>query len=168
MPGSSSDAIAHSRPPWSIALTMISLRQHVELLLHLALDVLGSPSAPRMSARPALRTLFAIIFAASARSYRMPDSSPVASGMVALLLDDETLDRDDRRCGVFDHADHPLGRKPTTVRTAGRIGPRIDLEAISNIAVAQPTATGRAAGTRRWPQTGRRAEVRARAVRPTA
>src|SRR5574338_939496 len=33
-----------------------------------------------MSARPALRTLLAIIFAASARSYRIPDSSPVASG----------------------------------------------------------------------------------------
>src|SRR5687767_4275875 len=36
--------------------------------------------APRISASPALRTLFAIILAASARSYRRPDSSPVASG----------------------------------------------------------------------------------------
>jgi len=36
--------------------------------------------APRMSASPALRTLLAIIFPASAMSYRMPDSSPVASG----------------------------------------------------------------------------------------
>src|SRR6266536_3107262 len=33
-----------------------------------------------MSASPALRTLLAIIFAASARSYRSPESSPVASG----------------------------------------------------------------------------------------
>src|SRR5256885_909002 len=33
-----------------------------------------------MSARPAMRTLLAIIFAASAMSYRMPESSPVASG----------------------------------------------------------------------------------------
>src|SRR5688500_13356341 len=36
--------------------------------------------APRISASPALRTLFAIILAASARSYSRPDSSPVASG----------------------------------------------------------------------------------------
>ena len=56
------------------------VREHVELLLHLALHVLAVRATPRMSARPALRTLLAIIFAASARSYRMPDSSPVASG----------------------------------------------------------------------------------------
>src|SRR5918992_425868 len=33
-----------------------------------------------MSTRPALRTLLAMIFAASAMSYRMPDSCPVACG----------------------------------------------------------------------------------------
>src|SRR5687768_5846909 len=40
----------------------------------------SSPAEPRMSASPAERTLLAIILAASAMSYRMPDSWPVACG----------------------------------------------------------------------------------------
>jgi len=67
IPGSSSDAMAHSRPPWSIALTMISLAR-MSSFCCTSPCTFSVSDEPRMSARPALRTLLAIIFAASARS----------------------------------------------------------------------------------------------------
>ncbi len=64
---------------WSIALTMISLAK-TSSFCWISPCTFSVSIAPRMSTSPARRTLLEIIFAASATSYRMPDSSPVASG----------------------------------------------------------------------------------------
>ena len=94
MSGSSSDAIAHRRPPWSIALTMISLAEDVELLLNLALHVLTVIRAEDVGESRAadlvgdhLRGERQIVQHAGELTRRF--------GVIALFLDDETLDRDD-------------------------------------------------------------------------
>ena len=70
---SSSDAMPQSRPVWSIAFTMVSLAK-TSSFCWTSPCTFSFSAEPRMSARPALRTLFAIIFAARAMSYRMPES----------------------------------------------------------------------------------------------
>ena len=162
MPGSSSDAIAHSRPPWSIALMMISLAK-TSSFCWISPCTFASLVAPRMSARPARRTLLAIILAASARSYRMPDSSPVASGCrrSCSMMNRSIVTTDVAVCWT-------TGRPLHGGRDACRLG--------SRRTGARPPRTGsarsRAAGSARRSgaethgllQTGGRAGARARAI----
>ena len=103
MPGSSSDAMAQSRPPWSIALTMISFASTSSFCC-------TSPCTFSVSvdAEDVGETGAAHLVGDHLRGEReiVQDAGELTRRfrMVALLLDDEALDRDDRCCSVFDHA----------------------------------------------------------------
>ena len=110
------------------------VREDVELLLHFALHVLVFGRAEDVGeARAAhlvgdhLRGEREVVQHAGELTRRL--------GVIALLLDDEPLDRDDRRCGMFDHAAVLYGMGSVRFAQPRRcVSTRIDLEAIPNIA----------------------------------
>src|ERR671929_628361 len=90
-----------------------------------------------MSTRPALRTLLVIIFAASARSYRMPDSSPVASGCrrSCSMMNRSIVTTDVGVCRPTLHLSS-MGVSAGVAQAYGSVGAGVGLESVGMVAAA--------------------------------
>ena len=136
MPGSSSDAMAQSRPPWSIALMMISLAKTSSFCwtspctfsLSVGAEDVGEAGAAHLVGDH-LRGEREVVQDARQLARRF--------GVESLLLDDEALDRDDRCCRVFDHAASPRRGRLHVVGHARGVRARVDLVRDSAIAAPQ-------------------------------
>ena len=92
--------------------------EHVELLLHLALHVLVVGGAEDVG-EPRAADLVGDHLGGERQVVQDARELTRRFRVVALFLDDETLDRDDRRCGVLDHV-APSSRRWTPALTRAR------------------------------------------------
>src|SRR5688572_11678020 len=117
-----------------------------------------------MSTRPARRTLLEMIFAASARSYRIPESSPVASGCSrSCSMMKRSIVTTDVGVLYTTASDLPqtrVHRRAAGARRSRAHPPRTDYRDIRVAGWPKDIAMERAD----WPQTALNAAIRARAT----